>query len=219
MPPNVTTPHWYDVLQMLKREVFRDLRVCVPGSVSGINGDGTVNVAVGLMQHAQQRELPFGQDISYPPLVNCPVFTLQGGGVGAVMPVAVGDECLVVFSDRCIGNWILTGQPMPQPVLRMHDISDGFVLVGLNSQANNLLTPLDATEGGICTVGSAVGAKVAIDNVTDKISIKNDTAGSLLTILQLLVTGILGMTAGGNAMVDATGNVATAVADLAVLLK
>lgn len=194
----------YDVLKQLKSEIFSDFRVCVPGTISGLDLlNGTVSVKIGLMQKIAQLNFPTGQDFTYPELTGCPVFTVQGGKVGAVMPVSIGDGCLVIFSDRAINNWFTTGQAMPLPSLRMHDIADGFVLVGVNPETptGKLVTSLlpDGSEGGICETKAAApgtGAKVAVNPLTHKISISNGPAGanSLLVALTALTTALEGLT-------------------------
>ena len=63
-----------------------------------------------------------------------PVVFPGGGGFALTFPVAAGDECLVVFASRCIDAWWQSGgvgEPM-EP--RMHDLSDGFALIGVRSQ-------------------------------------------------------------------------------------
>lgn len=190
MSNKVAASPLYDIFQQLKTETFKDLRVCLPGTISGVDAaTGTVSVNPGVMQNIAQQGFPKGMDFKYPTLTMCPVFTLQGGGVGAVMPVKIGDECLIVFSDRCIEAWYRTGQANPLPSLRMHDIADGFVLVGLNSAQNKLKTPLAANEGGICATKNLTGAKVVVNSMTNLVDISNGTK-NLATILGTLVTTI-----------------------------
>ncbi|MDR7283533.1 hypothetical protein J2X84_002357 [Pseudomonas corrugata] len=69
-----------------------------------------------------------------PLLVDCPVQFPAGGGCTLTFPVKAGDECLVVFSSRCIDAWWQSGGIQAQPELRMHDLSDGFALLGFRSQ-------------------------------------------------------------------------------------
>jgi hypothetical protein len=59
-----------------------------------------------------------------------------GGGVTATFPIVVGDECLVVFSSRCIDGWWSQGGIQNPPEARMHNLSDGFALVGVRSLPN-----------------------------------------------------------------------------------
>lgn len=69
-----------------------------------------------------------------PLLLDCPVQFPAGGGCTLTFPVAVGDECLVVFASRCIDSWWQSGGIQAQAELRMHDLSDGFALLGFRSQ-------------------------------------------------------------------------------------
>lgn len=185
----VNTP-MYDSLMQFKRTIMSELRVSLPGTISGVGTDGTVDVTVGVMQNVAQQGSASGMDFLYPKLLACPVFTVQGGGVGAVMPIEIGDECLVVFSDRCINNWLLTGQATPLPDLRMHDINDGYVLVGLNSGGNVLETPLDDFEGGICETANLNGAAVVVNSATSLISVRNGTQNLKLTVLDSLLDAL-----------------------------
>lgn len=69
-----------------------------------------------------------------PLLLDCPVQFPAGGGCTLTFPVDAGDECLVVFSSRCIDSWWQSGGIQAQAELRMHDLSDGFALLGFRSQ-------------------------------------------------------------------------------------
>lgn len=186
---------FYDLLQQLKSETFKDLRVSLPGLITAINSDGTVDVNIGVMQNVSKLGLIAGLDFTYPMLTSCPLFSLQGGGVGAIMPVEIGDECWITFSDRCIDAWFQSGGPAPLPNFRMHDIADGFVTVGPNSLTNPLRTPLLPNEGGICETDIDVptnGAKIVVNSETHKINISNGLAGinSLYMILFAVLTAL-----------------------------
>jgi phage baseplate assembly protein gpV len=76
--------------------------------------------------------------VTLPLLVDCPVFFPAGGGCTLTFPIAKGDECLVVFSSRCIDAWWQSGGIQQQAALRMHDLSDGFAFVGVRSLARPL---------------------------------------------------------------------------------
>lgn len=77
-------------------------------------------------------------DVTLPLLVDVPVVFPSGGGYTLTFPIAEGDEALVVFSSRCIDAWWQSGGVQNQAELRMHDLSDGFALVGPRSQVRVL---------------------------------------------------------------------------------
>lgn len=86
--------------------------------------------------------------IDLPVLTHVPVIFPNGGGFSLTFPIRAGDECLVIFASRCIdGWWYSGGYQNKQLDIRMHDLSDGFALVGARSQTN-LLTGVstDSTE-------------------------------------------------------------------------
>lgn len=72
--------------------------------------------------------------VQMPLLLDCPVMFPAGGGVTLTFPIKPGDECLVIFASRCIDAWWQLGGIRGQAEYRMHDISDGFVFVGVRSQ-------------------------------------------------------------------------------------
>ena len=67
-------------------------------------------------------------NVALPKLVDCPVQFPSGGGFTLTFPVKLGDECLIHFSARCIDNWWASGKVSTQAEMRMHDLSDGFVV-------------------------------------------------------------------------------------------
>jgi hypothetical protein len=180
--PDYFYPDLYDLLLAVKYAAMASISCVLPATVTAVHG-GAVDVSVDLMQQG-----PDGVSFAYPPILGCPLVTVQGNlsaPVAVVMPVAVGDKCLLFVADRCLDNWKLSGAPAPLPNLRMHDISDGFAFVGVNPVAA-LATFMSAGEGGI----ASQTAKVAINPVTQKITIANQVAGSLLTIMMTLLTAL-----------------------------
>jgi len=73
------------------------------------------------------------QTADIPLLVDVPIVYPSGGGYTLTFPILPGDECLVVFSSRCIDNWWLAGGVQDPADARAHDLSDGFAIVGPRS--------------------------------------------------------------------------------------
>ncbi|MFW8450019.1 Gp138 family membrane-puncturing spike protein, partial [Klebsiella pneumoniae] len=64
--------------------------------------------------------------VNLPLLVDVPVVFPRGGGCTLTFPVKPGDECLVIFADRCIDFWWQSGGIQEPVDERMHDLSDAF---------------------------------------------------------------------------------------------
>lgn len=202
-------PKLFDVLNALRTQILINLNCVKIGQILTFHPSShTADVEILF-----QRVMKDGTVSPYPRLQNCPVFTLQGGGASVQLPIAPGDNCIVLFSDRNIDNWYLNGNQQPPLDGRLHDLSDGIVLVGLNWQADTHLPPASTTEArlilhdGTTKVGLQAG----------KVTVQNSTQ-NLLTVLQLLITGILGANAGGFPLVDTTGDIAQAAVRLNQLL-
>lgn len=167
-------PTLADLFGMHGDDVGAQLRVCMPGTIwTYDSAKKTAQVSPGY-----SRVYNDGTTKPIPALlVDVPVITLQGGGVHLGLPVIPGDECLVVFADFNIDAWFQNGGQPPPLDFRRHDLSDGFALVGVNSQARPLASALLATEGGLATAT----AKVAIDSATQRITIS--AGGKVLAVV------------------------------------
>ncbi|EGY4496568.1 translation initiation factor IF-2, partial [Salmonella enterica] len=78
------------------------------------------------------------QSTVLPLLVDVPVVFPRGGGCTLTFPVKAGDECLVIFADRCIDFWWQNGGVQEPVDDRVHDLSDAFCIVGPQSQAQKI---------------------------------------------------------------------------------
>lgn len=82
-----------------------------------------------------------GESVRLPEFIEVPPVFLQGGGSYTAHPIAVGDYCLLIFTERCFDRWY-HGQDFKIPLeLRMHDYSDGFAIVGINPLAGAITIP------------------------------------------------------------------------------
>ncbi len=176
----IVEPTLIETLQALKADVFKNLYCHIPGRIQSFNG--TKKTAVIQLLFATQ--LPNGTTVTYPVLVDCPVFTLQGGGGAFQAPIASGDPCLVVFADRNIDAWFQNGSQAAVPFDqlgaqpgRMHDLADGMAFVGFSSLSDAL--PAYSTDELRMIVNVS---KIAISKATGLVTIQ----GPVLTLLQAL---------------------------------
>jgi hypothetical protein len=203
-------PKLVDVLEIHKSDIFKSLRCASIGKISKFDtAKKTAEVQILF-----KRVLPSGESVSYPPLVDCPVVTLNGGGAALQFPVSVGDTCLVLFSDRNIDAWFKAGVESVPFDGRCHDLSDGIVLVGLEA-LNGTLPAYPADESRIISGAAKVAVKKdgteaslkqgtgEVSAVGGKVRIKS-TSTDLLTALGALIDTIKGIQ-----IVDPQGGVGT----------
>ena len=76
------------------------------------------------------------EQVSMPVLLDCPVVFPGNNNFSITFPIKKGDECIVIFSSRCIDNWWYSGKVSPQAEQRSHDLSDGMVIPGIKSIPN-----------------------------------------------------------------------------------
>jgi hypothetical protein len=89
-----------------------------------------------------------GVSIKLPLFIEVPPLFLQGGGSYTAHPIAVGDYCLLILTERCFDRWY-EGQDFQQPAeFRMHDYSDGIAIVGINPRAGALTIPIVIQQTG-----------------------------------------------------------------------
>ncbi|OWT69205.1 MULTISPECIES: Gp138 family membrane-puncturing spike protein [unclassified Achromobacter] len=129
----------YDDPEEALRAAFRGMRAGVWTSLPAIvqsydpaNGTVTVQPAIQGVQQAPDGSV---SAIEYPLLPDVPVCFPRGGGCTLTFPIAEGDECIVIFSARAIDAWWQSGHVQAPTEPRMHDMADGFALVGPFSQA------------------------------------------------------------------------------------
>ena len=115
-----------------------NLWTAIPGIVLSYNAaQGTVSVQPSIQSLITA---PDGtstyQDVA--PLTNIPVVFMGGGAFVATFPIQAGDEALIILADRCIDAWWQSGGVQGQAEPRMHDIHDGFALIGPRSLARSI---------------------------------------------------------------------------------
>lgn len=201
----IVQPSLKDLLDTLRNEIFSSLNCSKIGEiVSFDSAKKTAEIKILI------KKLINGNYVSYPAFVDVPVFTLQGGGGSIQMPIAAGDQCLVVFSDNNFDTWFSTGNESNPFDNRSHDLSDAIAIVGLNSLRSNLEN-YPANEVRLNYNNTRLAIK------SGKLNLQNTTT-SLLQILTDLINGIQGATVSGNPVTDTTGKIATALIGLNSLL-
>ncbi|MTC35815.1 translation initiation factor IF-2 [Providencia alcalifaciens] len=122
---------------LMKESVMSGLFVALPCIVQSFNPEA---VTIEAQPAIKWRVNEDGVDktVPLPLLVDVPVIFPRGGGATLTFPIKSGDECLVIFADRCIDYWWQSGGVQEAVDPRKHNLSDGFALVGPQSQAQKI---------------------------------------------------------------------------------
>ena len=157
-----------------------EIWTALPGIVEGFDPVAMTVSVQPAVQGSVQDERGEAQNVNLPLLVDVPVIFPCGGGFTLTHPIKGGDECLVIFSSRCMDGWWQGGEVSPPPDARMHDLSDGIAIVGPRSQAGKLNPPVDAdnvqlrTDDGKAHVTMMPDYTIKAENPTAKVTLSPD---------------------------------------------
>ncbi|TCL04213.1 Gp138 family membrane-puncturing spike protein [Sodalis ligni] len=134
IPVNEQTGEIDQLLEAHGDNLSTNLRVAMPGIITSFDPNTVTCSVQPAIKGAITDITGKVNSVNLPLLADVPVLFPRGGGVTLTFPVREGDECLVVFADRCIDFWWQNGD-LQEPVdPRQHDLSDAFALIGPQSQ-------------------------------------------------------------------------------------
>ena len=135
----IAKPTLTDLLNVTKENTGNDLNCVQIGIIHAFYPDKqTADI-----QFALQRVKSIAPDgtrtlVQLPLLLNCPTMTLFGGNAFLSMPVQAGDNCIVLFNDRELGEWHNNGGVQTPITYRTHDLSDAIAIVGIRNLQNTI---------------------------------------------------------------------------------
>lgn len=181
-----TDPSLKDLLDLVKKDIFLNFNCHAIARVESFDpSNQTVQASILYPWSKLQKQSSGAYETvwpNYPLIVDAPVIILRGGDWALTFPIAVGDECLVLFNDRDMDNWFSGGQSTPVASGRLHAFSDALVMVGPRS-SGNVLSSYDVTRAVLANGPTMVGVGETL------IKIANATT-TLNTLLQSLITAI-----------------------------
>ncbi len=132
-------PSLVNLLDALRDQLKKEINCAKVGVIQSFDA-ALQEVTVKVAQQQVTSIKPDGTRTlaEYPLLLRVPVLFPSGGGFTLTFPISEGDECLVVFNDRQIDNWLTSGPGLPPSIGRVHDLSDGIAIVGLRSNPRAL---------------------------------------------------------------------------------
>lgn len=174
----------YDTIGQGVEFTLANVHTIVVAKITAVN-DKTISCVpvINRMVNGESKQLP--EFIEVPPVI------LQGGGSYIAEPIAIGDYCLVLISERCYDAWY-AGSDFVSPIeMRMHDYSDGFALCGVNPlstaisipKANRFMLGNTDHEGDLNLTGNVnIIGDLLVDgniNCTGKLTVASATIGGI----------------------------------------
>lgn len=210
--------------QVRIERMLGNLRTASPGIVKEVDlSRQTVTVQLAIQGKIVDQS-GVAKWINMPLLTDVPIIWPRAGGFSLTFPVAIGDECLVVFGERCIDSWWQSGGVQKPIDDRQHDLSDAFAIFGptsqprklKNVQANAVELRTDSRSDYISLKNGSldiniVGAanvkcgSATVEARTTTVNSPSNTINGPLTVTGL-ITGQGGMTISGGSGAAVTGN-------------
>lgn len=185
--------------EALAQSIFSMMRVSMPGIIMSFDPDAVTCVVQPAIKGGVPDESGNLASANLPLLVDVPVVFPRGGGCTLTFPVKPGDECLVIFADRCIDFWWQSGGVQEPVDQRQHDLSDAFAIVGPQSQAKKIsgISTTAAqlrTDDGTAFVEVAAGHDITV-KTPGKLT-ASASAGAEITAPEIVLNG--NVTINGN---------------------
>lgn len=169
-------PQLADLLNQTTKNIMYNLNCVQLGTIELYNPLlNTAEISINF-----KRQLTTGEVMTYPLLLDCPVFILSGGDASIDMPIESGDQCIILFNDRNIDNWFYSGAVDVPDTPRAHNLSDGIALVGIRN---------------LTTASPTSTTTVRIDAGSKKVAIKNAVA-NMKIIMDLFMDTLIAATVG-----------------------
>lgn len=124
-------PGLSDILYQIKLSVLANLNCHNIGKIIEFDED-TQTCTVELMQLKQYN----GRTFPPAPITQVPLFIYGAGNGHITLPNPVGTICLLLFNDRNMDNFMLTGEQYIPETTRMHDFTDCIAITTFKTLAN-----------------------------------------------------------------------------------
>ena len=184
-----------DIFRNVFNSMISSMHTCMPAIITSFNP----KECKASIQPSLNRAYLSGE-IAYPIIENVPVIFPRAGEFFLTYPLANGDPCLVIFSERSLDLWKSVGGQLTPDDPRKFDLSDAIVIPGLYS-FNEKIEGLSGNDVVFAFKGSKVTIKqdgnISIET-SNKIAIGTQT-NELLDIVSQLMALLQGSTVMGSA--------------------
>ncbi|CCS30260.1 Gp138 family membrane-puncturing spike protein [Salmonella enterica] len=203
----------------IQQAISAGIRVALPGTVVSFDAESVTAVVQPAIKGYEPDANGNQVSISMPQLVDVPVSFPRGGGVTLTFPVKPGDECVLIFNDRCIDFWWQSGGEQEPVHPRQHHIGDAIAFLGPMSQAKKISgISTDAaqlrTDDGAAFVEVAAGHDITV-KTPGKLTANAD-GGAEITAPEIVLNGNVTINGNLSQGMGASGGSATMLGPVTV---
>lgn len=145
-----------EVLEVVVNRAFEDIHTSMPGRFESYD----FRTQKATVKPLLKKVYLDGTVLDLPVLGGVPVMFPRTGAAGITFPIKKGDKCLLLFTERAIERWVLSGENSEPGDRRRYDLSDAIAIPGLYSFAEKNI--------------QSNNADVEIHNKDQKITIKSN---------------------------------------------
>lgn len=190
------------VIQTAIDSALKELHTCLPAVITKITGQ-TIE-AQPTIKRKIKNEL-----VNLPLLVDVPLRYMKSSGYSISFPMSVGDHVLIIFAERSIDTWLLSGNIQSPSDIRRHSLSDGFAIPMMYPETDTI-PDFDASNltikanNGTSTITVSEAGTVSIESV-GATTIESQTQISMIApIIDMTASASISMTAPAITVTGAT---------------
>lgn len=134
----------FNALEALKTNITYGLNCVKVASVVSFDAENMISCCQVKNKRLLSIKKDGNQELIDYPLIYAKTYFLGYGDIGITHPITEGMEGILLFNDRELETWYITGESGNLAYDRVHDLSDAIFICGLCSQPNlNLIQYLE----------------------------------------------------------------------------
>lgn len=129
----------FNVLEALKNNILCTLNCVKVASIVSFDSETLISCCQIKGKRLMALKNDGNQELKDYPLIYAKTYFLGYGDIGITHPIEEGMEGILLFNDRELETWYITGESGNLAYDRTHDLSDAIFICGLCSQPNSNL--------------------------------------------------------------------------------
>lgn len=185
-----------------------DLHTCLPAIITAWDpATQLADVKPVVRQHYLDEDMTL-QSEQMPVIPSVPVVFPRTQSFAITFPVAVGDRCLLIFSESSTDRYLANGgTDVDDPITRRHALDDAFALIGGWPNADKINT----VETDAITIGHTGVSSPRIYVQDDLIGLGEKNPSEFVALATKVLTELQAIVAGFNAHTHSVSGAATLV--------